>query len=124
MGLFLEDYTPRITFTAHRITMRQIAAEICEAYDMTLDELRGPRVFKTYNEARQEFWWRVRNETRLSYTQIAIYSNRDHSSVHAGVRIHDARVRMAEACGSNSYAQPRSDSSPSRPLAETCGYAG
>ena len=29
MGLFLEDYTPRITFTAHRITMRQIAAEIC-----------------------------------------------------------------------------------------------
>ena len=65
--------------------MREIAVEVCERYGITLGEFASYRKHKILTQARQEFFWRVRNETDRSSIEIGKFcGGRDHSTVLYG----------------------------------------
>lgn len=73
-----------------RITLREIADQICEKHDVTLAELRCPRRVACLVLARHEFWWRAKHETVQSLPAIGRFLNKDHTSALHGIRRYQA----------------------------------
>lgn len=95
---------PPVVFTAGgeapRSPYRRIAAEVAMAHGLSVADLRGPSVVRYIARARQEAFWRLRNETTISQPAIGKwFGDRDHTTVLWGVRKHQERLdaAMAEA---------------------------
>lgn len=81
-----------------RWTMRGIAKMVCDKYDVSLEELRGPRRYKSLVAARHELMWRIKTELpHCSYPQIGRFLNRDHTTILYGVRKYEATRRQLQA---------------------------
>jgi chromosomal replication initiation ATPase DnaA len=99
MSELLSLYRGAINVGVRYPTMREIAAEICAEYDITLEDLRGERTARWVSKPRQAFMWRCREvrcvsgKRRFSAPQIAKFLNkRDHVCVLHGARAHEARL--------------------------------
>lgn len=78
-----------IASPAHRI-MREVA----EAHDITVQDLLSQNRCPKYSWPRQEAMLRMRDETNLSYTQIARLLRREcHTTVMYGVRAASKRIQ-------------------------------
>jgi chromosomal replication initiator protein len=74
--------------------IRVIQYEICEKYGISQQELLSERRWNYVVKARQEGYWRAREETEASLPQIAAMFNRlDHTTVMHGIRRHEERIR-------------------------------
>ena len=70
------------------ITIEQIQAIAARRFGVGLEELRGPRTFKSLTLYRRIAMYLARDTTRASYPEIAFAFNRDHSTVrHAVLRV-------------------------------------
>ncbi len=74
------------------MTMRAIADEVCREHGVTLLDLRSSRRRPQYVLARREAYWRCREETTCSFTQIGRFFNKDHTTVLHGWRKYQARL--------------------------------
>jgi chromosomal replication initiation ATPase DnaA len=82
----------------HRQTdVLSIVEDICEKYKIPERDIFSHRSHKTLMVPRHECWWRVRNETRLSYPVIAAFFHRDHTTIMDGCRRHEERMEAGEA---------------------------
>lgn len=92
----------RIVFTPptdRRLTWRGIAREVCRKHKVEFAELIGPVRQKRLNDARQEAWWRIRQEIMvagqpMSYLEIGRrFGGRDHSTIVYGVQQYEVARR-------------------------------
>lgn len=60
---------------------RKIIAEVAAAYELTPDDLTGPRRHKHLMEPRWLAMRRIREELNYTFPQIGRLFNRDHSSI-------------------------------------------
>jgi len=85
------------------LTKREIISFVAAKYDLTPDDLTMPNEtpgshLKFRREPRQEAMWMMRQVTRpdgsprYSLPDIGMTINRDHTSVLAGIRRHQARL--------------------------------
>ena len=65
---------------------REIIASVADAFMVSVDDLMGPRSFRTLAWARQAAYLIIRKERGLSYPQIGQIFNRDHSTIIYGCR--------------------------------------
>lgn len=80
-----------------RLMMKEIASEVAERHELTLEDLRGPSRYRTVAWARQEAMALIRAEGRYSYPQIGrFFGGRDHTTILVGVRHHEARQAARE----------------------------
>lgn len=78
-----------------RPLMRDIAREVCEKYRISKAEFISHRRQKTLVQARQEFYWRARQETTKSFPEIGRYcGDRDHTTVLYGARNYERMMRV------------------------------
>lgn len=78
-----------------KATMREIACQVAERYDLTLADFKGSSSAYRIAHPRQEAMALIRTEGRFSYLQIGRFFNRDHTTVLHGVRAHSARRTAA-----------------------------
>ena len=72
----------------HRVTMHEIALEVCERYGVTLADLKGPRRLRLLSAARQEFMALAYELPHASLPVIGRFLDRDHTTILHGVRRH------------------------------------
>lgn len=65
---------------------QRIIAEVAAKHDLTVTSLKGERRTRPFVRARQEAFYRLRAELRLSFPQIGAIFDRDHTTVLHGVR--------------------------------------
>lgn len=76
------------------ISLGRLMVEIAEKHGVTVAEICSDRRSAYIVAARHEYFYRARTETTKSFPQIALAcGGRDHSTVIAGVRKHEARMR-------------------------------
>lgn len=71
---------------------RQIIAEVAFKHDVTALDIMSWRRGSVI-AARQEAWWRIRQETTMSIPQIGRLVQRDHSTLCWGMKQHERRMR-------------------------------
>ena len=71
---------------AYRHPWRVIVGEVCKKRKINLKDLFGDRRLKAFSAARQEAFWRMRYELKMSLLDIAHKMGRDHSTVLHGIR--------------------------------------
>jgi hypothetical protein len=82
---------------APKKSIRQIALEVVEKHGITLEELLSPRRATHIVRARQEAFWRCKQETSSSFPQIGRHlGNKDHTTVLHGIRMYEKRKMEAE----------------------------
>lgn len=70
----------------------QIAQDVCDKYRIRMRDLRGPSQARAFSVPRQEFMARAHATRSYSTPQIGSFLNgRDHTTVLAGIRAHEAR---------------------------------
>jgi hypothetical protein len=78
---------------------QRIVNEVAEKYDISAGAIIGTCRFYHIKDARQEVYWRIRNEvtiggTPASYPIIGKWiGGRDHTTVLHGIRKHEERMR-------------------------------
>lgn len=91
----VHDMPARITFLRRTKPAQDIIREVAENHGLTVPDLLSPSRRRKYAWPRQEAMLRMREETELSYTQIARLLRRDcHTSVIWGEKA--ARQRIKE----------------------------
>lgn len=86
--------TPRKALEAR---WKQIIAEVADKHQVNPMEILSQRREKYIILARHEAVWRIRNETPLSFPQIGVRMNRDHSTLIHSVKMHEKRIAAGEA---------------------------
>ena len=83
---------------AHRPkTLNQIMHEVAHKHGFSVLDLKSARRPGPLVIARQEYYWRARNETIAAMPQIARFcGNRDHSTIVWGIRQHEQRLRQRD----------------------------
>lgn len=78
------------------VTVRTIIEDTCRVWGVDEDDLRGPsrRIFVAW--PRQWAYCRLRDETPLSYPEIARIFDRDHSTVVKGEQAFRRRLQNGE----------------------------
>lgn len=78
-------------------SMRELATEICELYDIDLDGLKGRSQARRYSNPRQHFMARAYGMGHLSLCQVGDFlGGRDHATVKHGIEAHKRReAKMA-----------------------------
>lgn len=71
----------------------KIVAEVAQARGKTPEVLRSEIRTRSVAAARQECFWRLREELQWSYPRIGHLFHRDHTSVIHGCRVHAARLQ-------------------------------
>ncbi len=71
---------------------RRIVWEVCLKYNVKIDDVLSHCRTTKLCTARHEAMWRMRNETKMTTTQIGRVMHRDHSSAIHGIRKHAATV--------------------------------
>lgn len=78
------------------ITGRQIAREVAARHGLTLEDFESPTRRRAIAWPRQEAMWAIRQNTHLSYPQIArIFRKKDHTTIIHGERAHAKRIGAA-----------------------------
>jgi len=77
-----------------RDEVRQAIAYIAAAHDVSVDDIMSQSRRRTVNRARHEAFALLRS-ANYSYNKIGAVFRRDHSTVLAGIRSHNARQRGA-----------------------------
>ena len=91
----VHDMPSRITFLRRNKPAQDIIREVAEDHDLTVSDLLSPSRRRKYAWPRQEAMLRMREETELSYPQIArLLRREDHTTILYGVRA--ARQRIKE----------------------------
>lgn len=91
----VHDMPSRITLSRRNKPAQDIIREVSEKYDIEVSNLLSPSRRRKYAWPRQEAMLRMREETELSYPQIArLLRRKDHATVIYGVRA--ARQRIKE----------------------------
>lgn len=68
------------------VSIGSIIRKVCEAYDVTVEDVRGKSRTKTISEARQVVMWMARQLTDESYETIGTeLGGRDHSTVYYSI---------------------------------------
>ena len=75
-----------------QLPMAKIAREVAYKYAVTVNDIRSERRAPYLVAARHEVFWRCKTETENSYPAIGKFFRRDHTTVIAGVRKHEARL--------------------------------
>jgi chromosomal replication initiation ATPase DnaA len=78
-----------------RKLMMDIAREVLAEHHhgISIGELLGDSRARPIVRARQHVWWEIRNQRPdAAITAIARRFNRDHSSIHHGIKMHGARI--------------------------------
>jgi DnaA-like protein len=71
----------------------KIMGEVCDKYGISLADIRCSVRSGKFVRARQECYFRLRTERRLSLSQIGKFCGRaDHTSVLYGIRMHESRL--------------------------------
>lgn len=93
MGLFLEDYTPRITFTRPRVrpNMRQILADVADRYGVWTADLQGPSRRQCFVVPRHEFMYLAHKVHGYSLPHVGDFLDRDHTTILHGCEMHLCR---------------------------------
>lgn len=78
-----------------KATAKRILRETCERHGVKVESVCGPRRYKPLVMCRREAAWLIAKETTLSYPQIAMLLNKDHTSILMAIR------RQNEATGEN-----------------------
>jgi chromosomal replication initiation ATPase DnaA len=84
---------------AKKITMADVLAEVAEKHGLKPLQLKARVRRKGLTEARFEAFYRMRNELKVSYPQIAMFFGMDHTSVLHGVRMHEQKLEKAKNNG-------------------------
>lgn len=91
----VHDMPTRITFLRRNKAAQDIIREVAEDHGLTVSDLLGPSKRRKYAWPRQEAMLRMREETELSYPQIArLLRRKDHTTIWHGERA--ARQRIKE----------------------------
>jgi chromosomal replication initiator protein len=91
----VHDMPARITFLRRNKPAQDIIREVAKDHGLTVPELLGPSRRRKYAWPRQEAMLRMREETELSYPQIArLLRRKDHTTIWHGERA--ARQRIKE----------------------------
>ena len=91
MGLFLEDYTPRIRFVRPKVrpNMRLLLAEVADRHDMDPGTVRDWSRKAHIVRARQEFMYLAHKVHGYSLPHIGQFlGGMDHTTVLHGWRMH------------------------------------
>jgi hypothetical protein len=73
-----------------------IAAQVCEKHGVDWDTLKNKARDRRIGSARNELFYRLHTEARMSYQAIgAKLGGRDHSTVFEGARRHEQRLAEA-----------------------------
>lgn len=73
-------------------SMREVATEICELYDIDLDGLKGRSQARRYSHPRQHFMANAYALGHLSLCQIgAFLGGRDHTTIRHGIGAYEKR---------------------------------
>lgn len=79
-----------------RKSIRQIALEVVAKHGITLEELLSPRRATHIVRARQEAFWRCKQETSASFPQIGRHlGNKDHTTVLHGIKMYEKRLLLS-----------------------------
>lgn len=70
----------------------RIASEVSARHKLSIKELTGPGRQRYIVVARNEAFWRIREETKLSFPQIGAKFGRDHTTVLHGYHQHAKRL--------------------------------
>lgn len=73
----------------------QIVDEVCKKHGLMEIALRRDVRYTEYVHARWETFYRLHTELGMSQSQIARYFNRDHSTIHHGLRKYEEMLREA-----------------------------
>jgi chromosomal replication initiator protein len=76
--------------------IQRIIDETCARWGVTEEDLRSPRRTTRFAWARQEAFTRLRDETPLSFPDIAAIFDRDHSTVVKGVSAFRNRIKKGQ----------------------------
>lgn len=80
-----------------------VIAAACEKYGVSEADIMACKRVQAHIQARRECWWRTRQMLDyygrpFSYPQIALWFDRDHTTIRDGVRKHEAELKLqAEA---------------------------
>lgn len=66
------------------MTPEQIIAEVAEEFGYTVEELIGPSKARAVSTARSVAMYAVRKQTDLTFPEIGVFFNRDHSTIVTG----------------------------------------
>jgi chromosomal replication initiation ATPase DnaA len=73
-----------------------IKEEVCKKHGITKEQFDGHDRNNKFVNARQEAWWRAKQETDLSYTIIGMRSGgKHHTTILNGVRRYAIRHHLA-----------------------------
>jgi chromosomal replication initiation ATPase DnaA len=88
-----------------------IKEEVCKKHGVTKEEFDGHARYDKFINARQEAWWRAKQETDLSYTLIGMRSGgKHHTTILHGVQRYAAKHHLAIP-GSATQEEPEDSSS-------------
>ena len=59
----------------------QIIKEVADKFDISTRDIIGPKRHEWFVRARRETVKRMKNELNLSFTEMGIFLNRDHTSI-------------------------------------------
>jgi hypothetical protein len=79
----LIDYVP---------SWRVIQLEVCAKYGVTLKDIHSDNRRKNITIPRQEMYYRMRHEAKMSLLHIGMRMKRDHTSVMNGIERHAKRL--------------------------------
>jgi hypothetical protein len=68
-----------------RTNARKILEEICEEFEISMNDLMSPRRDTLATSARKKAYWRLKNETHWSLPQIGRLMKKDHTTVLHGI---------------------------------------
>lgn len=78
------------------LPMHVIIRELCEKYNITVQQLLGARRSQPIAQARQEGYWRASRECGASLPQIArVFNRANHTTVWYGIRRHEERLKTS-----------------------------
>jgi hypothetical protein len=85
-GQPIDPAPPVVLIASPPARARKIIAEVAAAYELTPEDLTGPRRFKYLMEPRWLAMRRIREELGYSFPHIGRLFNRDHSTVVWAIR--------------------------------------
>jgi chromosomal replication initiator protein len=64
----------------------RITAAVCRYFDVTVDDLRGPRRTQYVSDARFALYYLLHEDAKMGWSAIGRYLNKDHSTIMFGYR--------------------------------------
>jgi hypothetical protein len=90
-------FADSIVLPTRKALARQIVLEVAERHGVTFEEIVSMRRQQRIVDARNEVYYRLRNETTWSFPSIGRFlGDRDHSSVMCGARKHAKRLEAGQ----------------------------